>query len=132
MVLLRSLYTSFLTKPAHNLGVRSKTTLKNLVPTDDLTTLGIDVFLDSCNEIALKFILILETQLLDKGLTMRTRLPARLRALVSADMDKFLWEKLHNLIENILEKLECGLFRTIYLLEDAPFRSCLIMILKTT
>ena len=85
--------------PRHDGRIRSDSTFEDLVPTDDLAALAVDELLDTSDHIALEImlrslaVLVYKAKLLDLRLTLRTFLPACLRALIASDVDIFVWEE---------------------------------------
>ena len=92
--------------PRHYGGVRSQTAFENLVPTDDVATLGVDKFLDAVNQIALQFIHVLETFLFHAALAVGARAPSSFAGFVAANVNVVRWEKVDNLAEHIFEEME--------------------------
>ena len=76
-----------------NCGVRCKTALENLVPTDDLASLAVEELLGMVDHEALQvhlgavLVVALDAQGLDTCLALRTLLPLCLWTLVTTDVD---------------------------------------------
>src|SRR5690554_2513274 len=79
------LNSTFLTRPAHHSSIGCKSTLQNLVPTDNFPAFAIDKFLNSTDEIALQTFFVLQVLSFYQLLTMCTFLPPHLRAFITAD-----------------------------------------------
>ena len=116
-----------LATPCHNCGIGGKTTLQNLIPTDNLATLLVEELLGIADEIALQILLgsvllvALYAQLLDASLTLGTLLPTGLGALVATDVDVLRGENLHNLGQHVLDETQSGIVAgTENLVGNAP------------
>ena len=74
--------------PVHHRCLRRQAALQNLAPADQPPALGVDVFLDATDEIALQLVFVLQSFRLDAGLAFRATLPAYLLNFVAADVDE--------------------------------------------
>ncbi len=77
------------TPPGHDSCVLCDAALQDLVPTDDLSAVSVDVFLDALDEVALQALLVGNLQLAHSRLHSRRGLPLVFERLVSAKMQIF-------------------------------------------
>ena len=111
MFLLGSLNTAAFSTPGHNRCIRSQSSFERFIPSDHAASLFIQELFCLMNHIALQtfffcmFGIRLQSQCLDAGLTFRTFFPLGLRTFVTAHMDIFRREDIHDLSQYILHKL---------------------------
>ena len=119
--------TTLFTTPWHHCSVRTQTTFKNFIPTDNLLTILGQHFFHATDDIALEAffrsmsVLCLQTELLDECLTIRTFLPATLRTFITTDMIIFTWEDFDHFLNNIFKEIKhISLTRTHYKIFHTP------------
>ena len=106
MTLLHCFYTSFRSSPRHNCRPGSQTALKDFVPADNLTALRVNKVADTTDHVTLQLIYIGQSLLLHTLLTLFASLPMGLSGFVTADVDIFRREDLHNLGQNRFQEPE--------------------------
>ena len=92
--------------PAHDRSVGSETTHEDLIPADELTSLAVEVLLDTADHIALERMLVLEPLALHTCLTLGALAPVLHRSFVATDVDVLRGEDRHDFVEDIFEELE--------------------------
>ena len=115
MPLLCRLDPAFFTTPTHDRSVWSEPAHQDLVPADELTSLAIEIFLDTPYHVALELMIVLEA--LD-SLTfgaLGAVTPVAHRSFVPADMNVLGGEECHDFIEDRLEEGEGLLVANTYI-----------------
>lgn len=110
------------TVPLHDMTprVRRQPPVEDLVPSDESTSIRVQVALDPLDEPALHLVLVCEALALFQPLDEFALLPALLRCLVPTHVDEFAREEFDDLGKHVLEEGE-RLFRgAVDVLEDAP------------
>ena len=113
--------TTIFATPAHDGSRGGKTALEDLIPSDELLSMGSEHLLGTTDHIALELMFVLEPFILDTLLAVRAFLPAILGAFVPTDVEVFTGEERDYLVEYILDELE-GRFLTsaVDIILDAP------------
>src|SRR5690554_7448555 len=112
--------TAFSSPPAHHSGIRSKPPFEYLIPSDDFSAFGIDIFLHSGNEIALQFVFVFQIFTSNNTLTMFTGLPSGFRGLITSNVNIFARKKCYNFIQNVFQKLKSLFFRAKNIVKNTP------------
>ena len=96
--------------PRHHGGIGRESAFEYFVPTYNLATALVDIFLYAVDEIALQFVYVLQLQALHALLAVGTLVPATLGCFVATDMDVVGREEVDDFIEHILEESKGGFF----------------------
>ena len=121
--------------PAHHHRTFNQTIVQHLIPANKLTTASVNNICNTLCKILLQFILVLQAIFKHKLLSFSRLLPPLFGALICTDMDILAGKDIHQLVENILQKLENLLRRSKHIVLaviDAPgycrlfrnFRGC--------
>ena len=107
--------------PRHDHGVGRQAAFEDLVPSDQLSPLGVEEPLHPLGEVALQLVFALEPLFLHPRLRERAGLPAVAGHLVSARVDVGAGEQLDHFAQHTLDELEHLLLAGVHdLLRDAP------------
>ena len=97
---------TFFSTPGHNSSIGSYTSLQDLVPSQQMTAVGIEELLNAVYQVALQLVYIGQMLVFHSLLTFRTGLPSRFAGLITSYMNVFGREKFHDFRQYILQKGE--------------------------
>ena len=130
---LGSTYSGLGACPADNGNVLRRCAVENLIPTNHLSAACTYVLCHLVHKPCLQLVFlrvaidVLQSQLGNLGLAVGTLLPTVLRTLVATDVDVVRREDVHNLVDNVLGKLQClGLAGTHNLIYNAEVLAYLV------
>ena len=101
---LRSTLSRLDTTPAHDSCTRVDIAIKDFIPTDNLTSLAVDIFLNAVGKVSLQLVQF-QVILVSNLLTFRAFAPACGRSFITTNVDVLGREDVGNFINDIIDKL---------------------------